>query len=90
LKEAKESEPHNDHGELTARLEEITKKIIETILIIVNAYSELVIAPEHVKCGFKAFFGHNSGSAVVMESFLHFCQNVGTKLTPFTWAMVLM
>jgi hypothetical protein len=95
-RDAKESEPHNDHGELAARLEEIMKKLLEALLIIVNTYTEpksklgagpltesLVIAREHVKCGFQAFFLPNSAPTIVMEWLLHFLHKVGKKLTIF-------
>jgi vacuolar-type H+-ATPase subunit I/STV1 len=90
LREAKASEPHNDHGELAARLEEIIKKSLEAlIIIIVNAYTEaesklgadpltesLVVTQEHVKCGFKAFFLHNSTPPIEIEWLLHFLRKI--------------
>jgi hypothetical protein len=79
------------------------KKLLEAFLIIVNTYTEpesklgagpviesLVVAQEHLKCGFRAFFLHNSTPAIEMELLLHFLRKIGKKLAPFTSAMVLM
>jgi hypothetical protein len=81
---------------LPAPLEEIMKKILEALLIIVNTYTEpesklgagpltvfLVFVIGHVKCGFKAIFLHHSTPAIVIEWLLHFWRKIGKDLTIF-------
>jgi hypothetical protein len=103
LREAKKSEHDNDHRELAARVEEIMKKILEALLIIVNTDTDpesqlgtgpltesLVVAQEQVKCGFMAFFLHNCTRAIAMEWLLHFFHKIGRTSPSFKSAMVLM
>jgi hypothetical protein len=43
----------------------------------------LVVAQEHVKSGFRAFFLHNSRPAIVMEWLPQFFRQVWERLTIF-------